>query len=184
MSSRKAKRAAQESLWREANEDWLQEYRSSYYEKNKEKLKEKSRLYRKNNPDKIRKCHAKYRDKNRQVINEKKMRYYQENKDKVVLKVANNIRVRLRRAIKNNQKVGSAVKDLGCTVEDLKKYLEAKFLPNMSWANYGLLGWHIDHIKPLSSFNLMDREEFLKACHYSNLQPLWASDNYEKSNKM
>jgi hypothetical protein len=64
----------------------------------------------------------------------------------------------LRTALKNNSKRGSAVKDLGCSIEELKIYLESKFLPGMSWDNWSPDGWHIDHIKPLSKFDLTDRE--------------------------
>ena len=53
----------------------------------------------------------------------------------------------------------------------------------MSWDNWALDGWHIDHIKPLSSFNLENREELKKACHYTNLQPMWAEDNLRKGSK-
>jgi hypothetical protein len=92
------------------------------------------------------------------------------------------LRSRLNSAIKNNQKTGSAVKDLGCNIEELKLYLEAKFHPGMSWENYGKGSdkWNIDHIIPLVSFDLTNREELLKACHYTNLQPLWELDNITK----
>jgi hypothetical protein len=50
----------------------------------------------------------------------------------------------------------------------------------MSWNNYGK--WHIDHVMPLSAFNLNNIEDVKKACHYTNLQPLWAIDNIKKSN--
>ena len=53
----------------------------------------------------------------------------------------------------------------------------------MTWNNHGLYGWHIDHIKPVSKFNLLDLEEQRRAFHYTNLQPLWALDNIRKSNK-
>jgi hypothetical protein len=92
------------------------------------------------------------------------------------------LRARLCYAIKNKQKRGSAVRDLGCSIPFLMSYLEQQFQPGMTFENYGL--WHIDHKKPLSSFNLENREEFLLACHYTNLQPLWAEDNLRKGSKV
>jgi len=94
------------------------------------------------------------------------------------------LRARLNAAIKNGQKAGSAVRDLGCSIEELKLHLESKWQPGMSWNNWSRKGWHIDHVIPISSFNLEDAEELKKACHHSNLQPLWANNNLKKSNKM
>lgn len=88
-------------------------------------------------------------------------------------------------ALKNNFKNGSAVKDLGCSISEFKLYIENYFsiFPGMSWDNYGK-DWHLDHFIPLSYYNLEDRTELLEALHYTNLQPLWKSENIKKHNKL
>ena len=102
-------------------------------------------------------------------------------------RIALKLRQRLNKALKGNFKIGSAVRDLGCSIKELKERLESKFYSHpetneeMSWDNYGRKGWHIDHIKLLASFNLSDRKQFLIANHYNNLQPLWAEDNLRKN---
>jgi len=99
-------------------------------------------------------------------------------------KIANNLRTRLNAAIRNKAKVGSAVSDLGCSIEELIIHLEKLFLPGMTWGNKGKDGWHIDHIIPLARFDLTDKKQFLQACHYTNLQPMWAKDNAKKGTKI
>ena len=56
----------------------------------------------------------------------------------------------------------------------------------MAWDNYGLHGWHIDHIFPLSVFNYTKPEhiDFKRAWALKNLQPMWAKENYQKHNKL
>lgn len=108
--------------------------------------------------------------------------YYKEYK--LQLKLKSLLRTRLSTAIKQGNKGGSAVRDLGCTIGDLKKHLESQFKQGMTWNNYGLKGWHIDHIYPLSKFDLTKKENIIKACHYTNLQPLWAIENIKKGNKI
>ena len=71
----------------------------------------------------------------------------------------------------------------GCDISFLKNYLEQKFQVGMTWDNYGINGWHIDHIVPLISFDLTSVAEIRKACHYTNLQPLWARDNITKGGR-
>lgn len=120
--------------------------------------------------------------------------YFQDHKDKIREKrkayrhgnvntrLAIGLRSRLYQAMKNDFKVGSAVGDLGCSIEELRQRLESRFTVGMSWANYGQgkNKWNIDHIVALANFDLSDREQFLKACHYTNLQPLWQPDNLKK----
>jgi hypothetical protein len=89
------------------------------------------------------------------------------------------LRSRITSAIRKHCKTGSAVRDLGCTIAEFKLYIERQFKQGMNWENWGK--WHLDHKKPLSKFDLSIRAQFLKACHYTNMQPLWANENYEKS---
>jgi hypothetical protein len=88
------------------------------------------------------------------------------------------LRSRLKHALAGNFKTGSAVKALGCSLEQLRTHLESLFAPGMSWENAG--EWHIDHIRPLAAFNLQDPAQFATACHFTNLQPLWGPDNLAK----
>jgi hypothetical protein len=68
---------------------------------------------------------------------------------------------------------------LGCSIDFLKQHLEKLFSFGMSWDNYG--EWHIDHKRPIASFDLRLEEDCQKCFHYSNLQPLWAIDNFKKN---
>ena len=92
--------------------------------------------------------------------------------------IAASLRNRMRAAIKGNLKNDSAVKLLGCSIEDFLRYLEGKFEEGMTLENYG--EWHIDHRRPCSSFDLSDEQEQSICFHYTNLQPMWASENLRK----
>lgn len=124
-----------------------------------------------------------YFQANKERIKQKRRKRYAED---LQFRISCNLRSRLVKAVHGRVKKGSAVKDLGCSIEELKKHIESQFRPGMTWANYGfgLLKWNIDHIIPVSSFDLSIREEFVKACHYTNLQPLWHIDNIKKSGKI
>ena len=78
----------------------------------------------------------------------------------------------------NLQKTKPSIEYLGCNVEYFRDYISSKMTEGMTFENI-----HYDHIKPISRFNLDDEEEFLNCCHYTNFQPLLASDNLVKSNK-
>lgn len=83
-------------------------------------------------------------------------------------------------------KCAKSIDLLGCSISELKVYLESKFQSGMNWENhgYGDNCWHIDHILPCASFDLTKEADQRKCFHYSNLQPLWQSDNLSKSDKI
>jgi hypothetical protein len=175
--SNKDKIKVQIKDWREVNKDKIRLQKKAYRDLNKDRIKERDKIYYDSNKDKI----TAYKKANRDKINN-----YFKNKKKtdIQFKLSCNLRARLNSAINRNQKIGSAVRDLDCTIDEFKSYLESKFQSGMSWDNWTTDGWHIDHIKPLASFDLTDRNQLLEACHYTNLQPLWAKDNIIKSDKI
>lgn len=160
---------------------------------NKNHEKEYKIKWNKENPG----YHKKYHNENKERENLRRKTYYnlhkkEENKRKLdkinadpQLKLRSILRIRINKALKNRQKIGSAVRDLGCSIEDFKWWLEFWWEDGMNWNNYGhgRNKWTIDHIKPLSSFDLTNKEQFLKATNYKNLQPMWFIDNMVKSNK-
>lgn len=122
-----------------------------------------------------------YRTKNHRLLTEKQRIYHnRKRQEDLQYKLKASLRTRLYIAIKRSYKNGSAIKDLGCTITEFKSYLEDLFKEDMTWDNWSREGWHIDHKIALSSFDLTNREQFLKAVHYTNLQPLWANENRSK----
>ena len=54
------------------------------------------------------------------------------------------------------------------------------FDENMSWNNRGTRGWHFDHIRPTTTFDLLNKEELEVCFNYRNIQPLWSTRNNAK----
>ena len=135
------------------------------------------REYKAKNADILKAKKKAFRIKNKEAINKDWQTRF--NTD-LNFRIAHNLRTRIGKFFTRGDKKGSAVKDLGCSVAELKTYLESKFQPGMSWENWGVDGWHVDHIKALSLFDLTDSEQFKQAAHYTNLQPMWADENISK----
>lgn len=154
-----------------------------YYLKNREHRLQKSKEYNIKNKEKRRKYQKKYFMKNKEKFRLYSKKYHNKFKNNKNYKVKKNLRWYLWSLLKerNLKKNKSVLSLIGCSLNFLLNYLESKFKQGMSWNNYG--EWHIDHIRPCSSFDLSKEEEQLKCFHYSNLQPLWQLDNLKKSDK-
>ena len=157
--------------------------RRKHYLKNqniiKEKAKERMRIFRVNNPEKAKEIsRANYKLKMKDPAK------------KIKARISNRIHKWLK--TKGERKHNTTQILLGCSKEFLRIYIEKQFYDHpisgkkMTWKNYTHKGWHIDHKIPLSKFNMLNKEEINKACHYSNLQPMWAEENLAKagSNKL
>ena len=176
--------------YRKNNKEKVRKTIDNWRKVNKEQFQASERQWRQDNKDRKDATDKAWREANKedQKVWRKK---YIKNKEKTdpCFKLARALRHRVNEALKTGQKAGSAVRDLGCTIEEFKAYLESKFHPNpetgemMTWDNHTVRGWHIDHIKPLVGFDLTDRAQFLEAAHYINQQPLWWRDNIVKGDK-
>ena len=98
--------------------------------------------------------------------------------------VKQRVRTRLMSALQQsaNRETKHFVELVGCTPDHLAAWIESKFQPGMTWDNHNQ--WHIDHIIPLTSFDLLDRTQLRQAFHYTNMQPLWAEVNTQKGNRV
>ncbi len=188
------------------NKDKMREY-----EKNRHKLRyskteerksavERAGKWKKKNPKKVSDSYHKNKSKNKTKVKASCARYYIKNKTKILKKtVAYNLRrlkedpsfkflmrcrIRMYHALKNYREDYSFSELFGCSRSELSKHLESKFSPGMNFGNYGLHGWHIDHIIPCASFDFSVPENAKKCFHYTNLQPLWAKDNLTKSDSL
>lgn len=168
--------------WRENNKEHVKENMKKWYENNKEHKKEKDKEYRIKNWDKKKIYNAEWKRKNYKNMKENPDRKLEFAEYKVKTNTSRRIREML-----GQKKSDRTMHYVGCSLEELRKHLETKFLQNISWDNYGetveknkVDAWHIDHMIPCTAFNLNNELEARACFHYTNLQPLWATDNIQK----
>lgn len=156
------------TMWSLNNKEHRKEYLKNYQKENRESIKRNRKEYLIN-----------WREKNRKYTTEYHVRKRKENP---MLRLKHNLRNRLNLAFRcKSWKKGLGTELLlGCSFDEARKHIENNFYKDMTWGNYGK--WHLDHMIPLSSAK--NEEEMIKLCHYTNLQPLWASDNISKGNKI
>lgn len=177
----KERRKETTKQWHLENKEYTKEYRKQWYLDNKEHKLELNKQWKINNQEREKEARKQWNLENKEHVNQ-----YQRNKRKTdpEYNLMRNLRSRVGSALKWSgiKKSKRTMELIGCSVEFLKKHLEDQFKPNMSWDNRS--SFHIDHIKPCSSFNLLDEEEQKKCFHYSNLQPLTPEENLKKYNKV
>lgn len=184
----------------EYNREYQQLHKEDLDEYHRKRRKSDRKRQRKNNGDKIRSYFRNYYSKNREKIREQSRNSRLKNKSKMnrmarlnqklrrqkdpLFKLTGNLRSRLNKALKSKRwtKNNHFKEYIGCTLPELKAHLESQFQPGMTWNNNTTKGWHVDHIIPLASAKNI--EELYKLCHYTNLQPLWATDNIRKGDKL
>lgn len=153
--------------YRLANLNKLQEKYRKWRIMNKEKCRSDLRQWHKNNPDK----YSEYNKKRRSTL-----------KGKLNL----NISTAICNSLKDNKNGWHWEELVGYTLEELKCHLEKQFADGMSWENYGLKGWTIDHRIPIKAFNFETPEDidFKECWKLRNLRPLWHVANMSKKDSL
>jgi|DEB0MinimDraft_10_1074344.scaffolds.fasta_scaffold30424_1 hypothetical protein len=195
----KEKTAEYYKVYRKKNREKLAKKDKEYYENNKEKYAKYIKEYYENNKEKYAKYRKEYRETNKEQLVERRKEYLENSKCEhnklygkckicnLSMYLVNLNRNAVRRCLKVSfiNKKKSSIKYLGCDVEYFIDYFKKKMdLWNenneikMNWDNI-----HLDHIKPVSVFNLDEEYELNNCCNYTNFQPLLIEDNLRKKNK-
>ena len=160
----------------------MKKYLKKYVAENRESLEKTWKNYREANKESIKITTAKYRKDNKIELRVKQKEIY----DRYMKDIYHRIRMillkRISKELKNKPKYTDKLLDLlGCTIQEFMDHIELQFNNGMSWDNYG--EWELDHIKPVSLFDLTKQEEQENCFKYRNMQPLSAHDNRVKYNK-
>jgi hypothetical protein len=178
---------------------YMKKYNKKWYLKNKKEIIKKSRKWEKENPEKRKIIYTRWYKNNSEQHRLSVYRWRKKNMKKFIKK---NIEYSVKRyktdpsfrlkaclrsrvicVLKERIKSAPTMKLLGVkNIEFVWNHLEKSFKPGMTRENHGK--WHIDHIKPCSSFDLTKPSEQRECFHYTNLQPLWASENLSKGNRI
>lgn len=179
----------------EIHKDDVNKRSREYNQMHKEQVNKTSRLYNKMNKEYIKIRRKKYRIEHKKHFQEYNRRYYLDHKKEIIeyyknkrktdpeYRILLSLRSRLNKVLKSQgtKKSDHTMELVGCSIKYLIKHIESQFDDKMTWDNYGKNGWHIDHIRPCVTFDLIRQEEQRKCFNYKNLRPLWEPDNWKKN---
>lgn len=195
LSTKKESVKESQRKWREKNPDYMKkygqlesnkEYHREYYAEHKSEYIQRKQDWRKENPERETEARQIYVSKNRETLNEYHRKWKANKREtdssfKIKSNISRRIRYELNTLLKG-KKTKRTTELLGCSIEELKSYIELKFIDNMSWDNYGSI-WEIDHIIPCASWDFSKAFENKCCWNYRNLQPLIKDKNRSKGSR-
>lgn len=164
------KRQAWNKKYKDANSERIKARNTQYYRDNWDKQK----AYRVANAARIKANNEAYKQRKNDWVSQRRQ-------NDINFKISYNLRTRFHSFISTKGKKTFGI--LGMPCETFLSWIEFQFEEGMSWDNYGV-DWHLDHILPVSKFNL-ENETDQKVCfNWANFQPLYSQDNLSKSNSI
>lgn len=198
--ARRAK-AETDRAWLERNKEYVRQYNKQYREHNRASITEKSKSRYELNKTEVLRKRKEYFENNsaarleyaamrrktqRDAVADQRKRYHAARyKKDLSYTLRHRIGVAVRDALRGRRKSRTTFELLGYSLDDLKAHLLANLHDGMTEADLLAGRIHIDHIRPVSSFDITseDCQDFKDCWALSNLQPLWAEDNLRKGAK-
>jgi len=165
---------------RAENPELIRSQDRARYAKTPEKFRKRGRDSYHSHPEKMRARQREWTRNNKWYV----LKSGRERRENPSFAIGQSMRGIINTAIKKNYRGSRAPELLGCSLKSYREYIESLWKPGMSWDNWGVYGWHIDHIIPTSFFDLTENNQVIECFNYKNTQPLWAFDNMSKSNKI
>jgi hypothetical protein len=185
--------------YQQADKDKIAEHNKQYQQANKDKIAEHSKHYREANKEKIAERNKQYREANKEKISEQKKQYREANKEKMAehkkqyqrhrleidphYRMIANLRSRLNNAFNGRNKSQPTKQLLGIDIGLFNNWIRFQLPDGYSVNDVGP-NLHLDHVLPLSSFNLENSEEQKKACSWINIAPVPAEENIKKGDQV
>jgi hypothetical protein len=177
--------------YRNLNKEHIKTKNKTYYEMNKDNLLDKNRKYREDNIVSINAQRMEYRANNKERIKMRNKEYLPKRKQQIKVRrqvdkgfqLKELLKTRMHKALKSNYQSKTVETYINCNVKCLKQWLEFQFDDKMNWGNLGTY-WEVDHILPIARFDLNKKSEQDICFNWTNLQPLFKTENKFKSKKI
>ncbi|AIQ94736.1 hypothetical protein [Prochlorococcus sp. MIT 0604] len=154
--------------WKDQNQDKVDDYLKKY--RSTEKAKNTLKKWTDINADKLREQNRAKEQRARNNLTQRA--------------IATLVRNRVTAVLQGRSKLKSSLELTGVrSWQELRNRIEEQFQEGMSWENWTKEGWHIDHVRPIASFDLNDTEQHKTCFNWRNLQPLLGSENLQKLDK-
>lgn len=162
------------------NPESIKRVKKKSYELHKDSHKDRNTKWRKENREKDNQHKKNWKLRNKEKYSKMVSEYDKKRRADPIKRISRNLSKAIWQSLKGKKGGLTWLSYVDFTIEELSIHLESKFKPEMTWDNYGSY-WHVDHIRPLSWFNL--ETDFKQAWCLENLQPLEAELNLSKNNR-
>lgn len=194
---KKAKKKESDKRYRETHKEQIRATHKAWRDKNADHVREKARENYHKNPQAHKSRMDKYKETHIEQVKESRHRYKVENRQKCtdyqrnkrhsdpVYKFRSSFThlMSLYRIKKGYTGTKGTWEMVGCDFDTFLAHIQSQFEEGMTMENYGHRDgcWNIDHIIPICT--AQNDEDIERLNHYTNLRPLWATDNYRRSRK-